>query len=140
MSNQVSPNGIPGPLFIDINNSSIVKGSNGEPDAVIYQSPFIQSLKSKKQGAFISIPKEFSIRVLNSCGLPSFIIWLAVYDAYRIRKKEPFKLNSKITSTWIINRKRLSSCLLKLKNKGFIEYEIGCGKAPLITKVYGYQN
>ena len=43
MSNQVSPNGIPGPLFIDINNSSIVKGSNGEPDAVIYQSPFIQS-------------------------------------------------------------------------------------------------
>jgi hypothetical protein len=100
MSNPASPNGNPGPLFIDINNSGIVKGNNGEPDAVLYRSPYMQSLKSKKQGAFISIPKEFSITVLISCGSSSFIVWLAIFDAYRIRKKQPFKLNSKITSAW----------------------------------------
>ena len=140
MGNPASPNGKPGPLFIDINNSSIVKGSNGDPDAVIYQSPFIQSLKSKKQGAFISLPKDFSIKVLSSCGLSSFIVWLAIFDTYRIRKKKPFKLNSKITKLWTINRKRLASYLLKLKEHGFIEYELECGKAPTITKVHGYQN
>ena len=140
MSNPASPNGKPGPLFIDINNSSIVKGSNGDPDAVIYQSPFIQSLKSKKQGAFISLPKDFSIKVLSSCGLSSFVVWLAIFDAYRIRKKKPFKLNSKITKLWKINRKRLGSYLLKLKDHGFLEYELECGKAPTITKVNGYQN
>jgi|TARA_B110000495_G_C23021745_1_gene606271 hypothetical protein len=140
MSNPASPNGNPGPLFIDINNSGIVKGNNGEPDAVLYRSPYMQSLKSKKQGAFISIPKEFSITVLISCGSSSFIVWLAIFDAYRIRKKQPFKLNSKITSAWSINRKRLGAYLLKLQEHGFIEYELGCGKAPTITKVHGYQN
>ena len=74
MSNPASPNGNPGPLFIDINNSSIVKGVKGEPDAVLYRSPYMKSLKSKKLGAFISIPKEFSIKVLSSCGLSSFIV------------------------------------------------------------------
>ena len=140
MSNPASPNGNPGPLFIDINNSSIVKGGKGEPDAVLYRSPYMKSLKSKKLGAFISIPKEFSIKVLSSCGLSSFIVWLAIFDAYRIRKKKPFKLNSKITQEWKINRKRLGSYLLKLKDQGFIEYELGRGKAPTITKVHGYQN
>ena len=140
MSNPASPNGNPGPLFIDINNSSIVKGGKGEPDAVLYRSPYMKSLKSKKLGAFISIPKEFSIKVLSSFALSSFIVWLAIFDAYRIRKKKPFKLNSKITKLWTINRKRLASYLLKLKDHGFIEYELECGKAPTITKVHGYQN
>jgi len=140
MSNPASPNGNPGPLFIDINNSSIVKGVKGEPDAVLYRSPYMKSLKSKKLGAFISIPKEFSIKVLSSCGLSSFIVWLAIFDAYRIRKKKSFKLNSKITQEWKINRKRLGSYLLKLKDHGFIDYKLECGKAPTITKVHGYQN
>ena len=111
------------------------------PVACIWELCRRKSLKSKKQGAFISIPKEFSIKVLNSCGHSSFIVWLAVFDAYRIRKKEPFKLSSKITKVWTINRNRLGSYLLKLKDHhGFIEYELECGKAPTITKVNGYQN
>ena len=133
-------NNRPGPLFININNNSIVKGENGEPDGKIWQSPYSKKSNAQKKSAFIAIPKKFGQKVLTEVGLASFVVWLSAFDAFRIRKMKPFRLNSKITDEWGINRCRLTIYLTQLKSKGYLDFQTGKGKAPLILSVNGYQN
>jgi hypothetical protein len=115
-----------------MNSNNIIKSKYGEPDGLLLVD--YNETKNKSR-PYVSIDKEFAVKIIKKTGGSDFIVWLACMDSFRIRKRKPFRLNLKIRDTWGISGTRLSGRLTRLQSLGWLEFKEERGKAPLILKV-----
>jgi hypothetical protein len=115
-----------------MNSNNIIKSKYGEPDGLLLVD--YNETKNKSR-PYVSIDKEFAVKIINTTGGSDFIVWLACMDSFRIRKRKPFRLSLKIRDLWGISSTRLSGRLTRLQSLGWLEFKEDRGKAPLILKV-----
>ena len=115
-----------------MDSNNIIKSKYGEPDGLLLVD---YNETKKKFRPYVSIDKEFAVKIIKKTGDSDFIVWLACMDSFRIRKRKPFRLSLKIRDLWGISSTRLSGRLTRLQSLGWLEFKEERGKAPLILKV-----
>jgi hypothetical protein len=115
----------------------ILKGRHGEPDAQPIETAHFQKMRRGTKGAFVATSKKLGQKVATQEGATAYLIWTALVDAFRIRRRKPFLLNSNITNQWGISRGTLVGHLNRLEKMGVVRCRHQIGKAPEVLHVEG---
>jgi len=110
--------------------SSVLKSNCGEPDAIL-----VEEVPGRYVRPYVKFDLELGSSIIEEFGKEHFLVWLACWNAYKVRGKRAFKLNKSIRKKWSIPDKSLTIKLQRLRKSGVIKYLLSKGKSPEIIWV-----